>query len=370
MRYFVIICALLVALPVAADDYPERAADENIVETVLRLENFDLNSSEKGKSAVLRYLKHNAGSPTFFELLTKYEIEEADPLLLKLVLDQPTETAGVEAARRLLASGGGEQLLGTINRNDEQSVAVISALGLSGARQVSQLLQPVMLEASRPLAVRSAAAVAIGRQPKGAQLLLGRVEKNQLPKDLHFTVGDILRASPDEKIRNAANKHLPAPATASAEPLPPIAELLKREGDAKSGLEVFQKEGTCNKCHQVKGEGKNIGPDLTEIGSKLSREAMLVAILDPSAGISHNYETYQAILVDGTLFSGIKTSETDDVVTLKSAEGIERAIPVDEIDELIKEKQSLMPADLQKLMTAEQLVDVVAYLTTLKKKED
>lgn len=40
-------------------------------------------------------------------------------------------------------------------------------------------------------------------------------------------------------------------------------------------------QGTCNKCHLVRGEGKQIGPDLTEIGSKLSREAMFESILYP-----------------------------------------------------------------------------------------
>ncbi len=182
-----------------------------------------------------------------------------------------------------------------------------------------------------------------------------------------FTVGNILRGSPLAEIRAGAAKHLPLPATANAEPLPPLAELAKRDGDGKSGHKVFREKGTCIKCHQVNTEGKDVGPDLSEIGSKLTREAMLVAILDPSAGISHNYESYEAILVNGTFFTGLKISETDDSVTLKSAEGIVRVIPTEEVDELTKQKISLMPADLQKLLTVDELVDVVTYLVSLKK---
>ena len=42
-----------------------------------------------------------------------------------------------------------------------------------------------------------------------------------------------------------------------------------------------------------------------------------------------------------------------------------RAIPSSELQ---KQRVSLMPADLQKLMTKQELIDVVEYLTTLKKK--
>ena len=350
-----------------ADDYPERTQDETIVETVLRLENFDLNTSEKGKTAVLRYLRHNVGSERFFELLKKYELPDASPLLLELVVEQPGDTAGVEAARMLISSEHTKELEKAIRESDNKAVAIITALGLSGRKEALPMIAPLVLEAKQPLSVRSAAANAIGRLPGGDGFLLARATKQQMAKDLEFTVGNILRASPDENIRAAAEKILPLPATADAKPLPPLVELVKRNGNADLGRKIFTTKGTCAKCHKVAGEGKEIGPDLSEIGSKLTREAMFVAILDPSAGISHNYESYQAILDDGTFFTGLKISETDDAVTLKSAEGIERSIPMEQIDELFKQKISLMPANLQQLMTADELVDVVTYLQTLKK---
>ncbi|MCA9269065.1 MAG: c-type cytochrome, partial [Planctomycetales bacterium] len=146
-----------------------------------------------------------------------------------------------------------------------------------------------------------------------------------------------------------------------------LAQLIAQAGDSARGHEIFRTKGTCIKCHQIRREGKQVGPSLAEIGSKLTREAMFVSILDPSAGISHNFESYQAILHDGTIFTGLLISETDDSVTLKSAEAIERIIPKSDIEELLKQKISLMPADLQKTMTAQELVDVVQFLATLKK---
>jgi len=44
-----------------------------------------------------------------------------------------------------------------------------------------------------------------------------------------------------------------------------------------------------------------------------------------------------------------------------------RTFPSAEIEEKVKQKISLMPADLQKVMTAQELIDVVEYMQTLKK---
>ena len=54
-------------------------------------------------------------------------------------------------------------------------------------------------------------------------------------------------------------------------------------------------------------------------------------------------------------------------VVRPTAEAIVRKIPREEVEEFKKSTASLMPADLQKALTAQNLVDVVEYLTTLKK---
>ncbi len=365
---FTVCCLVACCLTVSGSEkYPERARDQLIVETVLRLENFDLSSSEKARSAVLRYLQHNVGSERFFELIRRFQILEANPLLIQLAAAKPTETAGVEAARLLLRSGQSSLLLAAIDRDDKGSAGVITAVGLSGEPQAAKLFLPLISEKKRSLAVRRAATQGLGRQQQGQKQLLKLVAEDKLPEDLRFTAGNILRGSADATIRQKAHQLLPPPASSDAEPLPPLAELITQRGNLKRGRKIFLTRGSCANCHRLNGQGKEVGPDLSEIGSKLSREAMYVAILDPSAGISHNYETYQALLTNGTVFSGIKVSETDDAVTLKSAEALVRTIPHDEIDEIFKNKLSLMPAGLQKTMTVQQLVDLVEFLMSLKK---
>jgi putative heme-binding domain-containing protein len=112
--------------------------------------------------------------------------------------------------------------------------------------------------------------------------------------------------------------------------------------------------------------GKEVGPDLSEIGKKLSREALFESILYPSAGISHNFEAYTVILVSGNVVNGLLVNKTDDAITIKDAEAIARTFKMDDVEEVIQQKVSLMPADLQKVLTEEELINIVEYLTTLK----
>jgi putative heme-binding domain-containing protein len=150
--------------------------------------------------------------------------------------------------------------------------------------------------------------------------------------------------------------------------LPPIAQLASRQGNPEQGKKVFDSSGTCAQCHQVQGGGKNVGPDLSEIGTKLSREAFYVSILEPSAGISHNYEAYVALLDDDSVVTGLKINETGDEVILRDAKGIDRKLAKKEIEEIKKSDKSLMPDNLHEALSEGDLVDLVAYLETLKKK--
>jgi putative heme-binding domain-containing protein len=203
----------------------------------------------------------------------------------------------------------------------------------------------------------------------GARMLLARAKAGSLPPGARLLVGARLRASGNAEIRSAAQELFPAPAGAAKQPLPPVSELISKSGDAQRGLEVFKLKGTCANCHIVNGSGKNVGPDLSEIGGKLSREAMLVAILDPSAGISHNFENYAALTTSGQVVNGLLVSRTDAKVVLKDAQGIERTVTAEELEQFKKLDKSLMPDNLHENLTADELVDLMEYLMSLRKKQ-
>tara|TARA_R110002073_G_scaffold5624_25_gene34703 strand:- start:1348 stop:4626 length:3279 start_codon:yes stop_codon:yes gene_type:complete len=343
--------------------------DKLVVEAVLRLGDFDFEGSGPAKHSVLRYLRAQPGTDVYFDLLSRFKFNEMADDLVEFSLAHHDQTSGVRAAEILFSMDRQSLLLDAMQSNDiKQRVAAVTLVGHAGRNQAVSLLLPLVTADGLPNEVRVAALEGISRRPNGRKKLLDLVVTRKLPNDLKFAAANVLLSTEEEVIRNEAAKYLELPATADSQPLPPLATLVKRRGDVAAGAEVFRKTGTCINCHKVNGEGKEVGPDLSEIGSKLSREAMYVSILDPSAAVSHNFETYSLLTDDGSAITGLLVSDTAESVTLRNAEGIDQTVSKEEIEIFQKQSKSLMPQDLQRLMTANQLVNLVEYTLTLTKK--
>ena len=68
----------------------------------------------------------------------------------------------------------------------------------------------------------------------------------------------------------------------------------------------------------------------------------------------------------GTSVVGLKVSETPEEVHIKAADSIVHKFKKKDIDSITKSPISLMPADLHKELTLQDLADVVEYLVSLK----
>ena len=66
-----------------------------------------------------------------------------------------------------------------------------------------------------------------------------------------------------------------------------IAATLAACSSSSKGAEVFRRE-KCMDCHTLKGKGGSVGPNLTYVGSKRSRDYIIQQIQDPK---SHNPNT-------------------------------------------------------------------------------
>ena len=190
-------------------------------------------------------------------------------------------------------------------------------------------------------------------------------EQGGLADDLHFVAAGAIARSPDQGLRNAAKGKFRVPAAAGAEKLPPVAELIAMKGNAANGKPVYTK-AACITCHKVKGEGIDFGPALTEIGNKLSVEAMYESILFPNAGISHGFHGLAIKTKQGGIFSGYSTGETEAELTLRLPGGVQQAIKKSDITSREEMEISLMPPGLAGAMTEQELIDLVAYLQSLK----
>lgn len=345
----------------------EAAADHAVVEALIRLPGNTLTQHPDQREAVQRYLSRNVGTPEYISVAQQLGVYDSSELV-DMLSSVPFNTLSVEAAKLLVRAKDFDSITAaTTQDNMERAAAATTALGFVGHPKVATTLQSIFEDENAIRQIRIAAAGALGRNDGGQKYLLEKAMAGKIGSDVRFIVTDSLLGSSNEAIRKEASKHVAAASSAKSEQIPPVKQLAKMRGNATQGKVVFHNVGTCIKCHKVKGEGKEVGPDLSEIGSKLSREDMYVAILNPSAAISHNYETYTVLDVDGRVTTGLLMNETDSAVTIRDAEGIDHQIAAGDVETLKKQSVSLMPADLQKAMTLQDLNDLVDYLVLLKK---
>ncbi len=370
-----LLAAALLPVPEISADDGTAAHDHAVVQSLLRIPGAKIEAFPSQKGAVLRHLERlQADSPDqYVTIARQLGVREKPGVLLEIVHREGSGQAAIDAAGLLLNNGEKELLQSALHLEDDRaSAGAAAAIGAVNSAEAAELLKPVMLDASRHLSVRSAAASGLGRSWFGQQILLDLARQDEVPEAVRFEVSDALLGSWTKEIANEAKKlaSLSSPAAAQSEPIPPVNQLIRMRGDAAEGKKVFDTIGTCAKCHKVRGVGNDVGPDLSEIGSKLSREDLYVNILNPSAAVSHNYETYSLLTVDGTSITGILVNQTDAEVTLKTADAILKTVAADDVEQLKKQSISLMPADLQKNLTVQNLLDLVDYLVLLRKVDE
>jgi putative heme-binding domain-containing protein len=250
-----------------------------------------------------------------------------------------------------------------------QADTFVALLGTSSEARVIQLLAKLATTPTNPLPRRIAAVQALARTQTGAQALLQLQRNGELPADLKSTATTALNLVQYPALKNEIAALFPAPATLGGTPLPAIAELVKMKGDAAKGRAIFERaESSCITCHRVNDKGVDFAPALSEIGSKLPKEAIYDAIINPNAGITMGFETTQLTMKDGTLGMGIVRSETADDLLLALPGGVTTQFRKGEIAKREKLATSMMPSGLNQALTQGDLVNLVEYLASLKKK--
>lgn len=341
-------------------------------EALNRLKGFDVTKNEQQKAALNRVLAGLVGQPQFITLIEKFNVADRYPELAQLAAARPDDQIGIDAVRVLLAKQQLKLLASLLKDSQAKNnlaVGLATALSNSGDAQVVPLLLALVQDAATPADLRRQSIKGATRTKAGAAEVLKLAAAKAFDDTYAPALSAALQSAPLDAAQKAIfEKLFPSPAGKDSKPLPSLVELAQRKGDAGNGAKIYATTGKCATCHIVNNQGKEVGPNLSEIGSKLSRQAMFESIVFPSAGISHNYETFSAVMHDGTIFNGILISQTDEAVTLRNNEAITKVIARKDIDDLVKQKLSLMPADLAKLLSVEELTDVVEFLTTLKKK--
>ena len=140
-------------------------------------------------------------------------------------------------------------------------------------------------------------------------------------------------------------------------------DVLAKTGDAAKGAALAQR---CIMCHQLNGNGPAYGPELKGWAARQSREALVRAIVNPSADIALGYEGVTLKLKTGGKIDGRLMSNNDPIV-ITSTGGLTQLVPKDRVaGKEAKMTRSLMMSGEQLGLSAQDVADIAAYLASYK----
>ncbi len=134
-------------------------------------------------------------------------------------------------------------------------------------------------------------------------------------------------------------------------------------GDAAKGQRIYE-ERMCHRCHSA---STRIGPDLTGVASRLSREDLFIAILDPSRDISPTYLPKVLTTKSGASYTGFLVYDSPTAKLVQTGPDTTVRITGDEVTSVTDTRVSLMPVGLLSGLKDAEVADFYAFLKTLKK---
>jgi putative heme-binding domain-containing protein len=293
-----------------------------------------------------------AGDP--YRSVLYYRIAKNGPGRMPHIGSEIVDARGIEAVhdwiQKLPAKGG------TAAAHGDEKAAMAAVLGMKAA-QAGKSETLGRLLSSTP----------------GALMLAREIAAKKVPADLAGAVVAAAAEWPDSHIRDLFERFLPDDKRVKrlGPTIQPLS-ILGLKGDVEKGRTVFFKTAgiNCATCHKIGKEGGAVGPDLSEIGKKYDRAKILESILDPSKDIDPAFVSYSVQLGDGRVVIGLVISRNDKEIVVRDAQAKEHRFASVDIDTVVPQRQSLMPEQLLRDLTAQQAVDLVDFLSSLKSKSN
>jgi putative heme-binding domain-containing protein len=340
--------------------------------------NRDINMVKAAASAPLIQLLSSSDSEIRLlavKDLGKLSIEEAAPQLLRVMKGDNNSEVRVAALKSLSLLPGemdGIIKLALADRDKNLRVAGLDLLKQLNIEQdlVVELLAEVIR--NRTMEEKQAAVLSLGTISSSysnalMEELLDQLENGTLPPEIHLELIEAIENSGSSNLSGrlkAYNKGL-SPDSLSASYSGSL-----YGGDESLGSRIFFKNQSaqCIRCHSYDDMGGSAGPPLNGIASRLSRQELLEALIEPSKRIAPGFGTVILKLDNGQVISGILESETEESITLKMGNRPDTVVLKNNVEKRDNAISS-MP-DMKNLLTRGEIRNLVSFLATLKEEEE
>jgi len=229
--------------------------------------------------------------------------------------------------------------------------------------------EKVLNDEAAPAIERQSAMMQLARIPNANKLLdrwVERLQAGTVPNELLLELTELLRGDMDANRKQAAAQW---DAKHPTNDFQTKLLLSARGGDSERGRAIFvgHTVAQCIRCHRIRGEGGDAGPDLTDVvkrNPEKTREHLLESMLLPNAKIAAGFGSIAVTLNNGKTVTGLLKSETSERLLILTPDNREVIVPVSQIDERTS-SQSAMPS-VDRALTLRELRDLVEYLASLK----
>jgi quinoprotein glucose dehydrogenase len=244
--------------------------------------------------------------------------------LLKADASAQVRLAALEALRR--SKGGNPDELMRIAFADTEpavrraAIAILPTLPLSAAVKTQQL---ATLYAKGSTAEKQGVFEVLGglKSAESRQALQGYVEQlnaGTLPAELQVDLLDAIQTDGSEALGKSLETYRTAKRADTL--VQAFGEALTKGGDFRAGQRVVTDNpaAECTRCHTIRGRGSDVGPELTRIGSTLTRAQLVEALVAPNARIAPGFGIVSVTLKSGEKIDGTLRSESDTEVVLSA----------------------------------------------------
>jgi putative heme-binding domain-containing protein len=194
---------------------------------------------------------------------------------------------------------------------------------------------------------------------------------NNIRKDAVASLSDAekvaLKPILDKKPKDAAQpqfKPRPFVKQWTVDELVPVVEKGLKKRDFDRGRSLFG-EAKCYTCHRFGGEGGAQGPDLTGAAGRFNVHDLLESIIEPSKVISDQYAAVVITMTDGKVVTGRIINMHGDGWTVNTDMMDPTAnvnVNAKKVDTIVTSKVSPMPTGLADTLTADEILDLCAFL--------
>ena len=136
-------------------------------------------------------------------------------------------------------------------------------------------------------------------------------------------------------------------------------------GDTARGKALVESSG-CFDCHRIDDRGSRLGPNLSSIGARRTTARLREALVDPDAEVIADNRFARIVTKDGASVTGkLLNQDAISVQVMNPKEELKTYLRANVREFTILDK-GLMPS-VQGKLTTQQVDDIVAYLSSLKR---